>query len=56
MVVGVKNTGKSTLAEFLLNTRPNDCVLLDCDVGRNSSLEGCVSLTCSLGYKKIWIG
>jgi polynucleotide 5'-kinase involved in rRNA processing len=56
MLVGVKNTGKSTLAEYLLNSQGDDCVLLDCDIGRNCCLEGCVSLSSSLGSKKIWIG
>jgi polynucleotide 5'-kinase involved in rRNA processing len=48
MIIGVKNIGKSTLAEYLLQSQPNDCVLLDCDIGRNSCLEGCVSLSSNL--------
>ncbi len=56
MVIGSKNTGKSSLCEYLLNTRGNNVVLLDCDIGRNVSMEGCISLTCANITKKIWIG
>jgi polynucleotide 5'-kinase involved in rRNA processing len=31
-------------------------VLLDCDIGKNSCLEGCISLTSGNTSKKIWIG
>lgn len=44
-LVGIKNSGKSTLADYLLNTMNNECAVLDCDIGRNSCLEGCVSLS-----------
>ena len=56
MIIGLKNTGKSTLANYLLNSGSVECAVLDCDIGRNSCLEGCVSLSTKEGHKKIWIG
>lgn len=56
MIIGLKNTGKSMLGEYLINIRQSECVLLDCDIGRNSCLEGCVSLSSNGSTKKIWIG
>lgn len=38
MILGQKNTGKSTLAEYLLNIKGEDYALLDCDIGRNCRL------------------
>ena len=56
MVIGSKNTGKSTLCEHLLKSKPDYYVILDCDIGKNSCLEGSVSLIDSSFSKKIWIG
>lgn len=56
MIFGLKNTGKSTLADYLLNTQGENCALLDCDIGRNACMEGCISLTSGQSSQKIWIG
>jgi polynucleotide 5'-kinase involved in rRNA processing len=55
MVIGPKNTGKSTLCTFL-QSNSQDVVLLDCDIGKNASIDGCVSLMFGLQTKRIWIG
>lgn len=55
MIIGGKNTGKSMLGEYILNVK-GDCAFLDCDLGRNASLEGCVSISSNSETKKIWIG
>ena len=44
MILGKKNTGKSTLAEYLKNTNPKQVCILDCDIGRSLTVSGCVSL------------
>ena len=44
MVIGQKNTGKSTLCSHLISNNPENYVLLDCDLGKNGCLEGCASL------------
>lgn len=38
MIVGMKNSGKSSLSEYLLNKNEKTTILLDCDIGRNSAL------------------
>lgn len=45
MVIGQKNTGKSTLCSHLISNNVENYVLLDCDLGKNACLEGCVSLS-----------
>ena len=56
MVIGPKNSGKSSLCAHLMSESSHNYVLLDCDVGKNSCMEGCVSLTHEGITKKIWIG
>lgn len=52
--MGPKNTGKSTLCEYVLNLTQDaeegeqireDVCVLDLDVGRNRTYPGCISLT-----------
>ena len=45
MIIGQKNTGKSTLCSHLISNNIENYVLLDCDLGKNYCLEGCVSLS-----------
>ena len=56
MVIGQKNTGKSTFCSYLVSKNSENYVILDCDIGKNSCLEGCVSLSHKNEQKKIWIG
>jgi polynucleotide 5'-kinase involved in rRNA processing len=44
MILGKKNTGKSTLSEYLKNIDPTKVCILDCDIGRSLTVSGCVSL------------
>ena len=39
-----------------MTTDPENTVLLDCDIGRNSSFEGCVSLTFQSQTRRVWVG
>jgi polynucleotide 5'-kinase involved in rRNA processing len=56
MILGKKNTGKSTLAEYLKNTHPSSVCILDCDIGRSLSISGCVSLLTEKDHINLWIG
>ena len=56
LVIGNKNTGKSSLCDYLLTRRGENCLIMDCDLGRNAELECCVSLRGQRVNKRIWVG
>jgi hypothetical protein len=56
MMVGIKNSGKSTLCKYFLNrcfSLHKDVCLLDCDPGKGFHLPATVSLTCYDSVGKI---
>lgn len=56
MILGKKNTGKSTLAEYLKNINPTQVCILDCDIGRSLTVSGCVSLITETENVNLWVG
>jgi polynucleotide 5'-kinase involved in rRNA processing len=56
LILGKKNSGKSTLSEYLKNIKPESFCILDCDIGRSLSISGCVSLLSSSDHINLWIG
>lgn len=63
IVIGLKNSGKSYLCEYLKEEAEkigHDICILDCDIGRNRGIPGCVSLSSqskgSNFIRNIWVG
>ncbi len=62
MVLGAKNTGKSTLCKEFINKDKSCWCLLDCDIGRSHNLPGTVGLYVYNSKKEVereviyWVG